>query len=169
MQALQGAGRTVGAGASSEGGMPTLGRSVKAPPAQKVDTALEALRQAFAKRGCDSLLRLGKKFSTMDDDQSHQLTYEEVRSPSLHGVLLHLHDDIEGDMHHQCSKSDTKRYDRGPVTLWDANHSNRCKFTQRRNMYSNTWLNRHRLIRFSGLNGRKCRAHFMISLMKSAG
>jgi hypothetical protein len=36
-------------------------------------------------------------------------------------------------------------------------------------VYSNTWLNRPRSIRFSGLNGRKCRAHFMISLMKSAG
>jgi hypothetical protein len=38
-----------------------------------------------------------------------------------------------------------------------------------RSSYSNTWLNRPRLIRFSGWNGRKCRAHFMISLMKSAG
>jgi hypothetical protein len=90
MQALQGAGRTLSTGASSDGGVPTLGRGVKAPPAQKVDAALEALRQAFAKRGCDSLLRLGKKFAILDDDQSHQLTYEEVRLLALRSCLIVL-------------------------------------------------------------------------------
>jgi hypothetical protein len=44
----------------------------------KANAALEVLQLAFAKRGSNSLLCLGKKFSTMDDDQSHQLTCEEV-------------------------------------------------------------------------------------------
>jgi hypothetical protein len=81
MQALQGAGQSVSAAGSPDGGMPmqtVSSRSLKPPPAQKVDAALEALRQGFAKRGCDALLRLGKKFSIMDDDESHTLAYEEV-------------------------------------------------------------------------------------------
>ena len=49
------------------------------PSGSKVDAARNALHDAFAKRGCDTLLRLSKKFKIMDDDNSGGLSYEEVR------------------------------------------------------------------------------------------
>jgi hypothetical protein len=70
-------GQTVG-GQASDGGMMMSSRGVK-PGAQKAEAAQAALHEAFAKRGCDTLLRLGKKFHTMDDDANKGLTYEEVR------------------------------------------------------------------------------------------
>jgi hypothetical protein len=53
--------------------------------------------------------------------------------------------------------------------LQTTQRSNGVDTRHSQDVFSNTWLNWPRLIRFSGLNSRKCRAHFMISLMKSAG
>ena len=77
MQALPGAAppQTVGGGTGDRAMAGTHGSK---PSSQKVEAALAALREAFAKRGCDTLLRLGKKFHVMDDDGSSGLSFEEV-------------------------------------------------------------------------------------------
>ena len=86
MQAISGVGQTTGSGggggneSAPEGGATQSARGAKGTGSDKVEAAQEALRQAFAQRGCDTLLRLGKKFKIMDDDGSKGVSYEEVRA-----------------------------------------------------------------------------------------
>ena len=52
-------------------------------PSNKLQASQDALRAALAHRGTDTLVRLGKKFHIMDDDNSKGLSYEEVSNGSL--------------------------------------------------------------------------------------
>jgi hypothetical protein len=52
------------------------------PATAKVEGAVEKLKASLAKRGCDAVMRLGKRFRIMDDDGSHGLSYDEVRPSS---------------------------------------------------------------------------------------
>ena len=74
-----GSGQQGGSSGSGEGGAQSQARGAP-PSAEQSDGAQTALHEAFAKRGCDTLLRLGKKFKSADDDDSKGLSYEEVRS-----------------------------------------------------------------------------------------
>jgi hypothetical protein len=83
------------AGAESNG---AASRSFK-PAAGKLEAAQAALHDAFAKRGCDTLLRLGKKFHVMDDDDSQGLSYEEARRLSSAAAVP--------VQHHACARVST--------------------------------------------------------------
>lgn len=60
--------------------MATTGQRGIGAPEEKVEAALDELRAVLAKRGSDTLVRLGKRFSIMDDDQSSGLSYSEARA-----------------------------------------------------------------------------------------
>ena len=49
------------------------------PASSKVEQAQTALREALAKRGCDSLLTVSKKFKIMDDDHDGGISFGEAR------------------------------------------------------------------------------------------
>jgi hypothetical protein len=55
----------------------TTSRGFK-PATALVEAAVGKLKASLAKRGCDAIMRLGRRFRIMDDDSSNGLTYDEV-------------------------------------------------------------------------------------------
>lgn len=58
----------------------TTSRGFK-PATALVEVAVGKLKASLAKRGCDAIMRLGRRFRIMDDDASNGLCFDEVRAP----------------------------------------------------------------------------------------